>query len=180
MTASSRRVLPAPLSAVSAAASTAAGTAIEARLSEPPPLRSMVAEAASVQPLRLSCVSLDTATLEFAVSRDEEFVSLTVVDGDRRVELRPRAHHYLLLTLARLRLEDIRAGELPPTSHGWIHQIDLARLIDATEAKIDVDIFRARKQLLKAEVEGAAAIVERRARTRQLRLGTSRFRIINL
>ena len=44
MTASSRRVLPAPLSVRSAEASAAAGTAFEARLSEPPPLRSMVAE----------------------------------------------------------------------------------------------------------------------------------------
>ena len=58
ITKSSRSVLPTPLSAFSVATSTAAGTAIEARLSEPPPLTSMVAEAASVQPLKLAVPEL--------------------------------------------------------------------------------------------------------------------------
>ncbi len=56
--------------------------------------------------------------IEFLVSRNEEHVDLIIEHNGRRQELRPRAHTYLLLTLARIRLRDQREPSLPATSHG--------------------------------------------------------------
>ena len=61
LTASSRRLLPAPLSLCSAAVSTTPGRTIEARLNEPPPLAVRVAEASSVQPVRVAVPETVTA-----------------------------------------------------------------------------------------------------------------------
>jgi hypothetical protein len=116
-------------------------------------------------------------SLHFAVSTDEEHVELEARLGDRRFDLKSRAHHYLLLTLARARLADAEDPELPPTVQGWVYQDDLARMLRLDDNAIYLAVFRARKQLKKAGIARAASLVERRASTRQLRLGISELHI---
>jgi hypothetical protein len=122
-------------------------------------------------------VQLGDFQLVFSVSRDEEHVELTLESNDERHSLPVRAHHYVLLTLARLRLEDVAQG-LPETSCGWVYQDDLAGSLGVTPNKLNVDIFRLRQQVAELPIQGITQIVERRPRTGQLRTGASRL-IIN-
>lgn len=96
----------------------------------------------------------------FAVSGDEEFVRVTVQDGEEEIPLGSRAHHYMLLTLARQRIED---------GDGWVYADDLCRMLGVEESHLNVKIFRAREELGKVNVIDAASIIERRKATRQLR-----------
>jgi hypothetical protein len=118
-----------------------------------------------------------TIELEFAVSRNEEQVDVCMVHGSQRIALKPRAHSYLLLTLARLRLEDQSNPELAATSHGWVEQTRLTRMLATTLPQLTLDIYRARRQFSDAGVIDSAQIVERRASSRELRIGVERLRI---
>lgn len=127
---------------------------------------------------------LDGIGLSFAVSRDEEHIELTVLGEGHRLALGARAHHALLLALARARLADEQetahgamAATLPETSHGWVYLEDLARDLTMDETHVNVAVFRCRQQLAAAGIAGAPGIVERRPRTRQLRLGVRRVEI---
>jgi hypothetical protein len=117
--------------------------------------------------------------LTFSVSRDEEYVSLQASCDSRRFDLGARSHHYTLLTLARRRLEDAAQG-LPETSCGWVYQEDLSIHPNMTPAELNIDVCRLRKQFASFGVFDAAAIIERRPRTRQLRIGTGRIAIVVL
>jgi hypothetical protein len=117
--------------------------------------------------------------LTFSVSRDEEHVALQASCGSRRFDLGARTHHYTLLTLARRRLEDAAQG-LPETSCGWVYQEDLAVHPNMGPAELNLDVCRLRKQFAAAGVADAAGIIERRPRTRQLRIGTGRITILKL
>ncbi len=117
--------------------------------------------------------------LVFFVSRDEEYVQLQVNCGGNTIDLGSRGHNYLLLTLARQRLED--AGEaLPDPTCGWVYQEDLAHDPTMAPPQLNIDVHRIRKQFAEVGVVDAANIVERRPRTRQLRIGTGRISIIQL
>lgn len=123
--------------------------------------------------------SIDRIGLCFAVSRDEEHVQLTATVGPRRIDLGARAHHYLLLTLARARLRDREAGE-PPDAQGWIYQEELSQMLDLDSKHLNVTVFRCRQHLGAAGILGAADIVERRRLTQQLRLGVEQIHIENI
>jgi hypothetical protein len=90
-----------------------------------------------------------------------------------------RAHNSLLLALARRRLEDAAEG-LPETSCGWMYQEDLSQEPGLEFPQLNSDVFRIRKQVAAAGVLDAANVIERRPRTRQLRIGTSRISIVQL
>jgi hypothetical protein len=121
-------------------------------------------------------LSLETITLAFRVSRDEEYVALAARAGDRAIDLGARAHHALLLALARARLRD-READVSESSRGWVYQEELGEGLGLDEAHLNVTIFRCRQQIAGAGIAGAAAIVERRRPTRQIRLGVPRIEI---
>ena len=89
--------------------------------------------------------------------------------------LERRDHHYVLLTLARIRREDAAASV---AERGWVDRRELSKMLSMTTNALNVAIHRARHQLLAAGVGGAASIVEVRGAER--RLGTDRFRIVAL
>lgn len=115
---------------------------------------------------------MESLTLRFVVSRDEEHVSWSAEQGGRVVDLGDRVHTYLILTLARRRLED---AEAPPSTRGWCDAEDLARRLRITPEVLKVYVYRARQQLLRAGVVGADGVVERRSSTQQIRLGTDQL-----
>jgi hypothetical protein len=118
--------------------------------------------------------------LAFSVSRDEEHVALRLTCGGRMFEMGSRAHNYLLLTLARRRLEDA-ANAIPESSCGWVYQEDLIDGLQlAGPSHLNLDVYRLRRQFGAAGVADAANIIERRPRTRQLRIGTSYLSIVRL
>ena len=117
----------------------------------------------------------DEIALEFAVSSNEEHVDIWLLGEDTRTELRPRVHFYLLLTLARLRLNDQQAGTLPESSHGWVDQDVLVRMLATNAQRLALDVYRARRQFSEAGIRDAALLIERRTTSKELRLGVSRL-----
>ena len=117
---------------------------------------------------------IDTISLHFDVSMDEEHVQMTVLHRGDRTELEPREHGYTLLTLARARLED---AELPPSEQGWIDRDRLLKMLGTDTNGLNVAIYRARGQLTKAGVEGAAGVVEVRRGQRRIGLEPERITV---
>ncbi len=120
--------------------------------------------------------ALGDSRFVFQVSQDEEHVSLEVEIGHRRLDLKDRAHHYLLLTLARLREQDVKTG-VADAECGWVYHHDLQRMLSTTRNHVNVTVHRIRKQLDEVGFRDAAACVQRRLRTGQLRFGVVAFEI---
>jgi len=132
---------------------------------------------------------LGALTLRFAVSRDEEYVALTARGDHHVIDLGARAHHAVLLMLARSRLEDRKARPpaatgrstpSPESSEGWVYQDELADKLAMDETHLNVAVFRCRRQLAEAGILGAAGIIERRRPTREVRLGVSKIEIVTV
>lgn len=112
----------------------------------------------------------------FSLSLDEESTQLELAQQQTTIELGVRTHHYLLAHLARLRAKDNEAG-LDQKSQGWIYSEQLAAELGLDVTHMNIQIFRARKQLadcLKG-ISGHQLLLERRAG--KIRFGSSRFRI---
>ena len=118
--------------------------------------------------------------MTFAVSRDEEHVELELrPEGAQPYTVPTRSHHYLLLTLARRWLAD-RADGMSAGARGWLYVDELLRLLRIDESHLNVQIYRARRQLGRSGVSGAAGLVERRIGTRQIRLGMDEVEITRI
>ncbi len=113
----------------------------------------------------------------FRVSLDEEHVAVKVLIRDNWFDLSERAHHYLLLTLARRRLQEQNLG-YDEASQGWLELDELSRMLGQDPTHINIQIYRIRKQLqqLAGDVPALSQVVERRAGG--MRFGFSRFRIV--
>jgi hypothetical protein len=137
----------------------------------PPATLAAAVDAAKV---RLELADLHLA---FSVSRDEEHVRLEMLRAGRPIDMGSRKHNYLLLTLARRRLEESAQG-LPDTSCGWIDQEELAHDPSMAPPQLNIDVFRIREHFARAGVVDAAGLIERRPG--QLRIGTGRISIATL
>lgn len=115
--------------------------------------------------------------LVFTVSRDEEHVDLEARWAGQVAEIGSRAHCFMLLTLARIRLEDQKSNLLPVSEHGWVHVDDLCRMLRVESSHLNVDVHRARRDLEQASVPEFRHVVERRRTARQLRIGFECLRI---
>jgi len=122
-------------------------------------------------------LSILGARIHFQVSQDEEFVSVSFTTGSTTTALRPRAFHYLLLILARARLEDTAAG-VSEAEAGWLYADEVARRRCVSVEDTNVDICRARKQIAQScQFVDAVHIIERRSGTGHLRLGVAAISI---
>jgi hypothetical protein len=120
--------------------------------------------------------AVEVPSLLFRVSSDEEFVELDLEYSGGRVALGSRSHNYLLLTLARSYHADVAAG-LPLASCGWTDKEALAKGLGMTPEQIDGEVFRVRKHFARHGLKEAAIVIERRPRTKQIRLGLSKSKI---
>ena len=145
---------------------------------EPPSAPEVAAPAAPSPPPTDEARPSTGVALRFHVSRDEEHVEMTVTRGDRSFTPRPRAHTYTLLTLARARVADEQAGELPPEERGWIHRDELCRQLRLDPNLLLTHLLRARRRLADADMPGADDLFERRLDAGQLRLGHADIAIV--
>jgi len=116
-------------------------------------------------------------TLRLQVSRDGEHIELTLERRGGSTKLDPRAHLPLLGVLARERLHDGDNATLPISEQGWVYREDLPRLLGVPFERIHLWIHHARRQLARAGQRDAAAIIERRAGSTQIRIGASRLSV---
>lgn len=113
----------------------------------------------------------------FHVSLDEEHVAVQIQLGEEVIDLGERAHHYMLLTLARQRLQDARDGQ-DQSTQGWIDLDRMSAMLDLEPSHLNIHIFRIRKQVHGAlpETLNFPQVVERRLRG--LRFGYTDFQIL--
>ena len=113
----------------------------------------------------------------FQVSMDEEHVFLKVQVDQTVIDLGERAHHYMLLTLARQRLKDAMDGADPDTQ-GWIETDRLAHMLGLDQRHLNIQIHRSRKQINDAlnALQNSPHVIERRSGG--LRFGYSGFHIM--
>lgn len=122
---------------------------------------------------------LDQIELKFEVSGDQEDCTMTVVHPGGPMALPARVFHYMLMLLAKARLSD-RAEGVEPPEQGWIYADELARSLQMEDTRLNVQIFRARQELGKLGIGGAAALVERRRGSRKIRIGVATLEVIQL
>lgn len=117
-------------------------------------------------------------TLQFQVSPDEEHVQVRILGDGVRKDLRSRSFDYMLLALARTRLNDAATGELSSEEQGWVYADELAKGLGLDVSHVNVDIYRARRRFASAGIQDAEQMLERRSQTRALRLGCGAVEII--
>lgn len=117
---------------------------------------------------RLNRSIASALSLHFRVTADEEFVEVTVKVNGRPHKLPSKAHHYLLLTLARARLDDTDAS---PLDRGWVYSDDLMKGLRLSSNQLYVSLHRARKEVEALGVPDGGQLIERRTTTHQVRLG---------
>jgi hypothetical protein len=132
----------------------------------------MLAETSTIDWPQPGNLALDGLRLEFRVSKDEEHVEIYAHFGRDRVDVGTRGHNYILLILARQRLADVADGQ-PTSGCGWMYQDDLMSALRFSPDRLNIDVFRIRKQFARLGVSDPASVVERRPRTKQLRIGVS-------
>ncbi len=136
------------------------------------------AEAIDITPARLEepRESTQDIAFRFDVSLDEEHIFLTLIRGDTAFDLGERAHHYLLLTLARRRLDDIQQ-QVDANEQGWIELEELSQMLDLDPSHFNIQIHRARKQIaqLETKLTYLPQVVERRVGS--VRFGCPSFTI---
>lgn len=120
--------------------------------------------------------NLNKFSLIFDVSLDEETTDLHLINPPYSIHCGIRSHHNLLLQLARHRAQDMVKGYNKSTQ-GWIYVEQLTNELGLDISHINIQIFRARKQLfeLAPNTENLSAIIERRGG--RLRLGMQNFKI---
>lgn len=121
--------------------------------------------------------AIDEIGLHFAPSLDDEHVDVRArTDDGKELLLPPRSSHYMLLTLARARLQDAQRG-VPRDEQGWLYATDLADMLQYTAERLNLEIFRARALLAKLGIAESTQLIERRPGTRQLRIGIARLSV---
>lgn len=113
--------------------------------------------------------------LTFKVSLDEEHVGVSLIWNGQKSTFPPRAEHYLLLTLARRRIED-RGEGLPEEEAGWVDVEDLSDSLRMSEAHVNVQIHRIRGRMPQLARLGPGGVVERRARN--LRISVAKLSVV--
>lgn len=126
--------------------------------------------------LNLPDRDLDNLRLIFRVSRDEEHVEVVVERRGESIDLGSRVHNYPLLLLARQRLSDAASG-MQDRSCGWVYLEEFVKLLKVTPERVNMDVYRIRKQFAGLGVLEPVRIIERRPRTRQLRIGIGRLSV---
>jgi len=122
-------------------------------------------------------IAIDDIIVHFRVSLDEEHVEISISHDVKSFDLSERVHHYLLLILARQRLQDAQRG-IDADNQGWIDVAQITRMLHLDLTYINIQIFRARKQVADAlpDLSHLLQVVERRPGS--IRFGFPYFRIM--
>ncbi len=112
---------------------------------------------------------VNNAFFKFTLSSDEEHIRIKIITQNQEFDLGERVHNYILLALARKRLEDVNNGHVI-YDQGWIAIDDLLKDIskefgrDIDTYYLNLRIYRIRKLILETKPYGYlfSNIIERR------------------
>jgi len=115
---------------------------------------------------------LGGAQLELYAPSQLDTAELTVRLGDKVIRSHGRRER-LLAKLVEFRLMDQKDPRIHPAEHGWVYADDLCTWLDLESIeRINVEVYRLRKHMIRSGVPNGASIVQRRRGTGQLRVGT--------
>lgn len=115
---------------------------------------------------------LGGAQLELYAPPHLETAELVVRLGDKVIRSHGRRER-LLAKLVEFRLMDQQDPRIHPAEHGWVYADDLCTWLDLESIeRINVEVYRIRKHMIRSGVPNGASIVQRRRGTGQLRVGT--------
>jgi hypothetical protein len=135
-------------------------------------------EAEDVETMCLKKQSNNNLCYTFNLSLDEEVTELTITDERRSIDCQARSHHYLTALLARYKAEDLKNNIAEPMQ-GWRTIEQLTKDLGLAESHINIQIYRARKQLSELlEPEGVLVpnLIERKRG--RIRLAIRDYQII--
>ena len=127
----------------------------------------------------LAPIRLPDVRMELRVSLHEEHVEIDVIGERRTVALSSRAHLYPLVLLARARIEDHEAGVAEPEA-GWVDRASLCQMLRTERGHLNMLFYRCRQQLAQAGVVNPGALLQRRARASEVRLGVREVTVTSL
>lgn len=131
----------------------------------------LIAEDEATTQISTNQSTLDDILFRFDLSQDEESANLTLISNSGvELELGERSHHYLLVHLLRYRQQNA-------DNVAWLDNHLLMKELGLEETHLNIQIFRARKQVASAlpSVSGHSKFIERRRGA--LRLGINHFEI---
>ena len=101
--------------------------------------------------------------IRLQLSQNEEHTLARIESAGAGFDLSERTHHYLIATLARRRLHDVRTGR-SPDSQGWIAVELLADMLGIDVPHLNIQVHRARRQVESVRPPGAIwpELVQRR------------------
>lgn len=111
-------------------------------------------------------------SITFRTSSDLEHIELDVRVDNKVKRLAARTHNEMLLVLARAYQRDA-AQQVEPADCGWMYLDELCRSVALDRERLNIDVYRLRRQFAELGLLDPANIIERRAKTKQLRIGTS-------
>jgi hypothetical protein len=113
-------------------------------------------------------------TFHFDVSTNEEEVSLSVELEHERLPMGQLSGFYLLLTLARLRMQAEESGA-DAAERGWVHRDQLLKMLACGEQQLNVWVHRIRSRFAAKGFLDYADVVQRRDGSGQMRIGSERI-----
>lgn len=119
-------------------------------------------------------LTVGSLQFHFEVSRNEEYVRWWATAGEQTLDLGDRTFNYTLLILARERLSE---ADGPDQEAGWLDRERLLQMLALEPETLRVHLYRARKMLSQQGVSDAAALIERRSSSSELRIGTDSLTI---
>lgn len=122
-------------------------------------------------------LSLPNLSLHFMARCGDEHVEIRARRWDREVELGAYTSYYLLLYLARARLEDAARGDVSSGEEGWRHQDEVLNDLRIDKLKLFTDTFRAKQYFAARGVLRTSSLIERRRDSGQIRLGVPQVTI---
>lgn len=114
--------------------------------------------------------AIDRLALRLRTGRAPRDVLVEAVIDGVAVPVETRAHHALLVVLARARVRDLDA---PPDDQGWTAREELQQALKVDDNELNQQIYRLRQQFSRMGLQGAARLVERRSTDGMVRLGIS-------
>lgn len=141
---------------------------------ELPPMTDEMAETGTQREQRL--IDVRDLALELRVTADREDISAAATVDGRVYQMPNRSHHELLLLLVEARLAAQQHGS-PDEEAGWMTLDEAIRSAAVGINKLNLDIFRLRREFEGLGLRDPRQLVERRDTRREIRVGTGKLSI---